>query len=159
MESSDTPPNLPTYTDIIIHYGSLRTATGAEQAEIIFHFLKEIAIEQPSLKPNVIIYSILLNAWARVKAIDASERLWNIYKILEKDGMELDAPFASRLISYLCVRALDNDDTDLSSTVTFTEPVELGSLSSPLNLQRALVVLEEYGEKQEQFQETRLTYL
>jgi hypothetical protein len=43
----------------------------------------------------------------------------------------------------MCVRALDNDDTDLSSPVTFTEPVELGSSSSPLNLQRALIVLEE----------------
>jgi pentatricopeptide repeat protein len=78
-ESSDTPPNFRTYTDIIIHYGSHRTATGAEQAETIFHYLKEMAIEQPSLKPTVITYSILLNAWARVKDIDASERLWNIY--------------------------------------------------------------------------------
>jgi hypothetical protein len=76
--------------------------------------------------------------------VDASERLWNIYKILKKDGMELDVPFASRLISYLlCVRALDNDETDLSSPVTFTEPVELGSSSPPLNLQLALIVLEE----------------
>jgi hypothetical protein len=47
------------------------------------------------------------------------------------------------LISYLCVRALDNDRTDLLSPATFTEPVELGSSSSPLNLQRALIVLEE----------------
>jgi pentatricopeptide repeat protein len=143
MESSDTPPNLRTYTDIIIHFGALRTASGAEQAETIFHYLKEMAIEQPSLKRNVIAYSIVLNAWARVKDIDASERLWNIYKILKKDVMELDVPFASRLISYLCVRALDNDNTDLSSPVTFTEPVELGSSSPPLNLQRALIVLEE----------------
>jgi pentatricopeptide repeat protein len=41
MESSDTPPNLRTYTDIIIHFGSLRTAFGAEQAETIFHYLKK----------------------------------------------------------------------------------------------------------------------
>jgi pentatricopeptide repeat protein len=146
IELSDTPPDTRMYSSILIHYSSLKSTAGAEQAEKILLYLQEYARDKPRIRPNIVSYSIVLNAWANSGDPHAVDRMWTLYKLVRKEGLEIDGIFGSKLISFLSSLAVSVYNDQQSSQMTFTQPVELGtsrSSSSSNLLERALMVLEE----------------
>jgi pentatricopeptide repeat protein len=154
MEDSNTPPDLRTYSDILSHYSTLGTEASAKQTENVFEYIKYLSMEKPSLKPDIVCYSILLNAWINANSGDTTEHVWRIYKMMHMDGIEMDNVFASRVISYLTTHGMntslcyDQTSTSAQQQDYFASPVGLESsmnipLSTPINLQRAVMILDE----------------
>ena len=101
MEASDTPPDIRTYSDILQHYSQMGTAACAERTEQILDYMKELGTTNPSLKPNVYSYTIVLNAWAFSGDPDAAHRMWRIYELMKRDGVAMDVVFSTSLITFL----------------------------------------------------------
>ena len=152
MEDSNTPPDIRTYADILLHYSTLGTEAGAKQTENVFEYVKYLSMTKPLLKPDIVCYTILLHAWVEAKPVDSTDHAWRIYQMAQKDGLEMDSIFASRVIS-----VLSSYDVNCPSYCSqhkeqqldaFEEPIGLESSpsipsSTPLNLRRAVLVLDE----------------
>ena len=153
MEDSNTPPDLRTYADILLHYSTLGTVAAAKQAENVFEYIKYLSVTKPSLKPDIVCYSILLNAWVNPRMVDGTEHAWRIYQMMQNDGIEVDNIFASRIVSYLTSNAANSPTNCMQNAKLeqqqdlFTEPIGLESSSNvppatPINLRRAAMILD-----------------
>jgi hypothetical protein len=60
----------------------------------------------PQLRPNIISYSLVLKAWAGSADPQALERMWSIYELIHKEGIEIDIMFGSHLIFCLSLGAV-----------------------------------------------------
>ena len=154
MEKSHTPPDLLTYSGIMAHYSKLGTVATAKQTENVLEFVRYLSKTKPSLKPDVVCYSILLNAWLDSKSMDAAEQAWRIYLMVRNDGLSPDLFFASRIISFLSSHSVNTPSyyearPQLQQQPDpYVAPDGLGSLASlpstaPINLRRAAIILNE----------------
>lgn len=98
------PPNIATYTDILLMYAALRTAEAAERAERIF--LRVLALPKkandPQLTPSVFLYGAAINAWTQSNDEQAPERVLKIYQQLCLDSsLEANTSLYADLIACL----------------------------------------------------------
>jgi pentatricopeptide repeat protein len=101
MEKSDTPPDIRTYSDILLHYSHMGTTAAAERTEQILAYMTELGRSVPLLRPNIYSYSIALNAWASSGDANAADRMWAIYEQTKREQVPMDAVFSTALITFL----------------------------------------------------------
>lgn len=111
MERSDTPPVVRTYSEILHHFVQVGTPAAAEKADRLLLSMKDLAKTSPSLKPNMFSYTIVLNAWARSGAANATDRMWKIYDQMMTDKIVLGMPCYNVLVSFLSRSRKVNDVT------------------------------------------------
>jgi pentatricopeptide repeat protein len=101
MEKSDTPPDIRTYSDILLHYSHMGTTAAAERTEQILAYMTELGRSVPLLRPNIYSYSIALNAWASSGDANAADRMWAIYEQTKREKVPMDSVFSTALITFL----------------------------------------------------------
>jgi hypothetical protein len=95
FESSDEPPNIRTYADILNHWASLRSPIAAESAEkILDHMNHKAEAINASLKPNDFCYNMVLAAWMNSGSEKAAENMWRVYEKM------LDSTTRTNMVTY-----------------------------------------------------------
>jgi pentatricopeptide repeat protein len=81
MVHSKTPPNIRTINTILVYHSNLGELASAIHCESTLNQLNKVADNDGQLhvKPNVVTYNIILQAWANTDAPFSSNRMWKIY--------------------------------------------------------------------------------
>jgi PPR repeat len=104
-------PTIATYSKMLQSYGNLGTIEGAEWAEQLHNHMRKLSQTiNPTLKPNVSTYNLVLTGWAGSGATNCVDRIWKVYEqMLHVDRIALDVYNYTTLISALTKTKTSND--------------------------------------------------
>lgn len=101
MEKSDTPPSTRIFSDLLLHVGKAGTRASAERAEAILSTMKHLAkTERPNLKPDVVNYALVIDAWRRTDEPDASDQIWKVFNDMVDNGVAPNSVLMNTLITH-----------------------------------------------------------
>jgi pentatricopeptide repeat protein len=111
MVHSKTPPNIRTMNTILLHHARYGELASAIHCESTLNQLNKVADHDGQLhvKPNVVTYNIILQAWAKTDAPFSANRLWKIYHRMLYRGIEPNMVTYNTLINYF-TKTIELDD-------------------------------------------------
>jgi pentatricopeptide repeat protein len=111
MVHSKTPPNIRTINTILAHHSNHAELASAIHCESTLNQLNKVADNDGQLhvKPNVVTYNIILQAWAKTDAPFSSNRMWKIYHRMQYRGIAPNMVTYNTLINYF-TKTLEQQD-------------------------------------------------
>jgi hypothetical protein len=100
--SKSTQPNRRLYNELLLYYSKLRSPEAAARCETILAQMKQLAVSDPELKPDVYSYTMVISAWLRSGFEAASSRAWNLLERMKREKIEPSMITNTLLVTYLC---------------------------------------------------------
>lgn len=103
MKSSrSTLPNRRSYSELLLYYSKLRSPEAAARCETILAQMKQLAVSNPDLKPDVYSYTIVISAWLRSGFEAASSRAWSLLERMKREKIEPSMITNTVLVKHFC---------------------------------------------------------
>lgn len=101
METSNYPPDLHLYNEVLSCYSLLNSVEAAERAEQMLDYIKGLSKSISQLKPNDFTYNAVINCWIASQHSSAPERVWLLYEQMQDDFVQPNMGTFNALIPFL----------------------------------------------------------